>query len=130
MILTNKHLYKELNIFKNITISDMFKDSLTNNSNEVAFLAEIFKARISVTYNKDNLYECVIKPFNRGFHFHFSVINNELKNVYFSKIYDFYWEVENNDEELSNISQQIYSFVTEQNKHFEKDIIKEKVENF
>ena len=39
-------------------------------------------------------------------------------------------EIQNNDEELSDISIQVYSFVKEQNKHFEKEIVKEKIDNF
>lgn len=128
---TNKDLFKALDFFKNITVANIFELSKTTFNNEEKLEAEVFHARVSVFYHKDdNWFQCTIKPNNRGFEFCFAVVNNEITEAYFRKIMNIQLEVENNNEELSDISKQVYSFLKEQNKHFEKDIIKEKIDIF
>lgn len=128
---TNKDLFKALDFFKNITIANIFELSKTTSNNEEKFEAEVFHARVSVFYHQeDDWFHCTIKPYNRGFEFCFAVANNEITEAYFRKIMNIQLDVENNDEELSDISKQVYSFLREQNKHFEKDIVKEKIDKF
>ena len=53
--------------------------------------------------------------------------NDEEHDIHMKKIR---MKKENNDEELCDILIQVYSFLKEQNKHFEKEIVKEKIDNF
>lgn len=139
MKITNKELYKALYFFKNITINNLFelakKDSYEGieeaNFFEEKFKAEVFHARVGVFYDKNNnLFHCSIKPYNRGFEFHFLIKEDKIIESFFRKLMNIQIIIKNNDDKLSDISQQIYSFLKERNQHFEKDIIKEKVDNF
>ena len=141
MALTNKELYKALDFFKNITVYNLLELSKINFDNreeiddtnffDKTLKSEVFQARVSVSYDIHNhLFHYSINPYNRGFEFCFVAKDDEIIKSFFRKSMNLKIRIENNDEELSNISQQVYSFVKEQNKHFEKDIIKEKVENF
>tara|TARA_Y100001960_G_C14784121_1_gene889987 strand:+ start:13959 stop:14354 length:396 start_codon:yes stop_codon:yes gene_type:complete len=128
---TNKDLFKALDFFKNITVANIFELSKTTSNNEEKFEAEVFHARVSVFYHEDDdCFHCSIKPFNRGFDFCFFVRDNKIIEAYFRMNLNIQSEIQNNDEELSDISIQVYSFVKEQNKHFEKEIVKEKIDNF
>lgn len=128
---TNKELYEELYFFINITVANIFDLSEKKSSDffEKNVESGIFTTKINL-FQDSNLSHYSIKPYNRGFEFCIVVKEDKIIEFFFRKLMNIQVKIKNNNEELCVISKQLYSFLKEKNKPFEKIIIKKKIDDF